>query len=527
MALPSSKKNGKMKRTPSEDLFRLIRALSKGEKRNFKLLAGLLASEKDKKYIELFDAIDKQEVYDEGKVLKIVKSLYGGQLAVGKHYLYRLILNSLVYYSNSPGSELNNLLEQVKILGEKDLYPQAAKLLRKGITAAREIEDFITHYAMLRMQVELLLRTQSEKHLADRIAEIEEEKSQVLAQLSNLDAYKKLSHSAFLLLQTRQVANGEVDKAAVNSMRDDPLMRDIGNAISVRAKVEYLSLHRKFCSYGSDLEGAIKYGSQLLSLLDDAPALKEECIRSYFAEVGNVCTYLFRLGRIEEAHVKMEEFRRFHTDYPQARVDFFQLYYVILLASCVHLGNPERGLEMESEIEQEWATVEGKVPKGHEMWLRYLLAYSHFMVGKPRAALIWINRLLVEPKSEVRIDIQCSARILNMLIHFELRNYMLIESEVLSTRRFLEKHDQFHEYEKQVLRCIKALAVAASSPESRSTMETWLPRLQQLDAATNISASRLLNVPEWMQSHLEGRTMAAIRRASIQQPIDSRVFVHG
>ena len=52
----------------SDYLFRLIKALSKGDRRNFKLFAQL--QDGDKQYIKLFDAIDRQSEYDEEKLLK-------------------------------------------------------------------------------------------------------------------------------------------------------------------------------------------------------------------------------------------------------------------------------------------------------------------------------------------------------------------------------------------------------------------------------------------------------------------------
>ncbi len=501
-----------MKRAPSEDLFRLVRSLSKGEKRNFKLLAGLLASEKDKKYVELFDVIDKQDAYNEGKVVRMMKDLYGGQLAVGKHYLFKLILKSLVYYRTNPSSDLHNVAEQVKVLVEKDLYPQATKLLRKAVQDAAEIEAFPMHYALLGLRLEMLLRTQVEKNIAERIQEIELERAEIMARMANLDAYKALSHKVFLLMQTRQVASSNVDLAALEILQQDPLVVDSSLVLSARARIEYLSLHRKFASYGGQLEAAITFSNQLLALYDSLPLLKEEFLRDYFSELGNVCTYLLRLGRMQEAFAKMEEFRQFREQYPKSRIDFFQFYFVLLLASAIHVGEPERAVVLEAEIESELLAMEGKVPKAHEMWLRYLMAYAQFMTGKPKAALLWINKLLQEPKSDVRIDIQSNARILNLMIHYELGNYMLVESELVSTKRFLDKHAQLHEYERQLLRCMKALALAADGPHPEIVTENWGQRLLLIEDTMPDNGSKLLDFCDWLQSRVQRRSMAAVRR---------------
>ena len=58
-----------MKKT--DDLFQLIKSLSKSEKGYFKKFSYLYTIEGEKNYIKLFDAIEKQKEYDEKKLLKI------------------------------------------------------------------------------------------------------------------------------------------------------------------------------------------------------------------------------------------------------------------------------------------------------------------------------------------------------------------------------------------------------------------------------------------------------------------------
>ena len=57
-----------MPKTQKESLFRLIKSLSKSEKRQFKIYVNRLDSNADKKFIALFDLLDKMSVYDEQKI---------------------------------------------------------------------------------------------------------------------------------------------------------------------------------------------------------------------------------------------------------------------------------------------------------------------------------------------------------------------------------------------------------------------------------------------------------------------------
>ena len=53
-----------------ENLFVLIKSLSKSEKRQFKLYVGRMESNLDSKFLILFTLLDKMEVYDEKIILK-------------------------------------------------------------------------------------------------------------------------------------------------------------------------------------------------------------------------------------------------------------------------------------------------------------------------------------------------------------------------------------------------------------------------------------------------------------------------
>jgi hypothetical protein len=502
-----------MKRAPSEDLFRLIKSLNKGEKRNFKMLAGLIASEKDKKYIGLFEVIDKQEVYNEVKVTRLLKDLYGGQLAVGKHYLHRLILKSLVHYRTNPAAELGNMLEQAKVLMEKELYDQAKKLLRKCLADAVALEDLNAHYGLLQIQLELLMEEIHDRSLAEKMREISVAKQAVLAKLHNLDAYRVLSQQMVLLMRRRKEARAPKDNADLDELLAHPLLQSPDLAMSTRARLECLTVHRKACSFRGDLQGAADRSRQLLALYDAHPLLKEECIRHYFAEVSNLCSCLYRIGESDAAFSKLEEFKLFRNEYPKARVDFFVLYYLVFIAAAIHVGAPERAILLVPEIEEETTVLNGKIPKSAAMWLHFLLAYAYLMVGKPKAARIWICKVLEEARSDVSIDLQGDARILNMLIQFELGNYSVVESEYQGTKRFLEKNGQLTELERITLRGMKALALHAEEPQFKDIKESWRQRYLNWQLEDGGKTQSMIDFGAWLESLVTRETMAAIVRA--------------
>ena len=84
-----------MSNRSTDALFQLVKSLKKSEKRNFKLFVKRNSSSDDLKSIQLFDALDKMQEYDEKQLLKKSKSIRKQQLSNIKAQLYKQLLASL------------------------------------------------------------------------------------------------------------------------------------------------------------------------------------------------------------------------------------------------------------------------------------------------------------------------------------------------------------------------------------------------------------------------------------------------
>ena len=74
-----------MPNRPANALFQLIKSLKKSEKRNFKLYVKRNSSAEDLKIIQLFDALDRMEQYDEDVLLKKNASIKKLVIELRKH----------------------------------------------------------------------------------------------------------------------------------------------------------------------------------------------------------------------------------------------------------------------------------------------------------------------------------------------------------------------------------------------------------------------------------------------------------
>ena len=113
-------------KTVSDDLFRLIKSLTKSEKGYFKKFAAKNTAGSKQNYLVLFDAIDDMETYDEDLLRKKLKNeQFLKQLAVYKVYLFNLILKALHLYGTVDNSttRVKDLIDNAKMLESKGALP--------------------------------------------------------------------------------------------------------------------------------------------------------------------------------------------------------------------------------------------------------------------------------------------------------------------------------------------------------------------------------------------------------------------
>src|SRR6516225_9617192 len=159
----------------SDALFQLVKSLEKSEKRNFKLYVKRNSSSVDLKIIQLFDALDKMDSYDEIQLLKKNKSIKKQQLPNLRALLYRQVLSSLrlIKNENNVDIQLHEQLDHARILYNKGLYLQSLRVLDRIKENARSNNQvtYLLQALFFEQQIEALHITRSMQDRADKLAQ--------------------------------------------------------------------------------------------------------------------------------------------------------------------------------------------------------------------------------------------------------------------------------------------------------------------------------------------------------------------
>lgn len=176
----------------NEELFYLIQSLSKSEKRYFKLSAG---GQDDAEYLQLFDAIESQKVYDEALIKEQFKhKAFVVQLTTIKNYLKQRILLSLRGYHAklSVQAELLDILRNIEILYNKGLYEICNAEIKRAEKKAEKFQQNNLLYQILewKQKIQQLLFPYDQE--LQRLVFDQQKKC-----LAALDNYTKLSLAAY------------------------------------------------------------------------------------------------------------------------------------------------------------------------------------------------------------------------------------------------------------------------------------------------------------------------------------------
>ena len=156
-----------------DNLFSLVKSLTKSEKRQFKLYVGRLGVNADSKFLNLFNLLDKAKTYNEEAILqsKIIKKR---QLANVKAHLYKQILISLKLNPSHHNvrSQIREQLDFASILYHKGLYKQGLKILDKAkdIAIANEEKNLASEIVEFEKIIESQYITRSISTRADELA---------------------------------------------------------------------------------------------------------------------------------------------------------------------------------------------------------------------------------------------------------------------------------------------------------------------------------------------------------------------
>ena len=502
-----------MPRGSKTDLFRLIKTMSKGEKRFFKLYAvSRSASNQDLNYLTLFDAIEKQKAYDEQKI-KRLGLVRDEHLPMLKNYLYNLVLASLRVLRNKSkdaDTSIANLLENARIMRDRGLEEESLSFLAKARDLALKYERWGPALESLFMERKVLVRTR----VPAPWRALDKEIATVIDKLNNLVEYYFINREV-QLLTIRPSPGAKITNRELKRLMANPLLKSEAKGLSLEAKrTHYLTL----CNYYSHIgehEKSHEALTNALQLLEKNFEIFESPDMTYAMALSNLIIIQFNLRKYQEAYQSIKKYRAFArkggaaASFTRVYSGIFETYYYIRTAD---FGN---GLACITDIERDLSDMISETEFPAQVnFLNYNIAHLYFGAGEYRKALNYVITITRQPKSDFREDMQAFARILQLLIYFELKDTDIIEYQVVSAYRFLLKRKQLFGVEKSLLSFMRRISKKNLSDEM--LLKEFIVLRDELTRITRKAEEKealdYFDIIAWLDSKIQRRPFSEIAK---------------
>lgn len=507
-----------MSKQRTDNLLQLIRTLTPAEKRHFRLFAKRNQASDDLIFLQLFDLLDKRNEYEKDYLLRKIPGLKKRQLANQKAHLYRQLLTSLrlLAQKRSEGIQIREAIDHARVLYDRGLYRQALDKLAQAKTRALSAQS--TALALEILEFEKLIEGQYITRSLQGRAEDLAEQTRVLNQrISQTGEFSNLSLQMYGLFLRRGFARSAEDAEEVRKYFIGQLPQTSFEQLDFLGKVYHCQCYVWLTHICQDFLGSFRHSQRWVNLFDDEPTMRQLFAPFYLKGIHNLLMSLFlnqHHSRFLEALEVLENFpQEVNVSQNKNLEGLYHLYRFNHLINRYYLeGRFSEGTAIVPELTNVIDTNRYGWDEHRTLIFDYRIACLYFGDADYPNAIGYLNRIINRPVTNYRSDIQCFARILCLMAHFELGNAVLVEYQIRSVYRFLLHVEEAQQVQREIFHFLRR---TTKFPRSQllSEFKKLLAKLKPLEQMPFENRPFLyLDIISWLEAKIEGRTIQEVIR---------------
>lgn len=512
-----------MSNVKSEQLFNLIKTLSKGEKRFFKLYVSRLGNIEDRKFIILFDAIEKQKIYNEEKILEREPDLNPKQLPNLKTHLYFQLLKSLrLVNSNSLRSiKVMELIDYARLLYSKCLYKECVKMLDKAKRMAICYDQSVFQLEILELEKLVISKTLDVGN-EERVNQIINETVKVTESIKNINLFSNLSLKLDSYYNQLGFVRNKKGLEKVTCFFNSSLPDYEITNLSFQEKLYLYKSYVGYYFFIQNFEQGYIYSDKWVKLFDEQPEMKALKPELYIKALNSLLSAQNKLNKYAEFTDTLKQLVAIKRDKQiilteNLNLNLFRAIYIHEINRHFMLGDFKAGTRIVAALENELIKFVAKLDKHSILLLYYKIACLYFGSGSYRAALTWLNKITNEREIALREDLHSFARILSLISHFELGNDDLVESYIKSTYRYFIKKGDLSLYQKYILDFLKHLLMETKIRYVKNRFASLKEQMESLkENKFEKRAFLYFDIISWLESKIENRPVQTIIKEKLQ-----------
>ena len=445
-----------------DNLFVLIKSLTKSEKRQFKLYVGRMDSNEDSKFLNLFNLLDKMRKYDEKKIVdsNIVTKQ---QLSNLKAHLYKQILISLRLNPQHKNVKLHirGQIDFATILYQKGLYKQSLKILDKVKSYALKYDENTSAYEIVEFEklIESLYVTRSLTNRTDELVNQTNHLKQlndVSSSLSNisLQLYEKLIKAGY--------AKSDSESKEIKTIFDEKIKYYNPENLGFREKIIYYQSWVWYSLLAQDFLSSYKYASKWIDTFNNKP----EMIRihpvyylkgyNFLLEALSLIKYPSKFKNRLDDMIEVVDDQSFPVNQNLNALIFLYKYNNLFNLHVLE-GTFKESIKIIPEVLDGIEKNKNFIDHHHIMLLYYKIACMYFTVDEFDKCIKYTSLIIRNKNIKLREDLQCFTRILNLIAHWEAGLDFNLDKIIKETYNYLDKLNDLHEVQKTILKYLNGL----------------------------------------------------------------------
>lgn len=508
-----------MSKAGFNQLHLLISSLTKAEKRHFKLYSKRNFEEKDVKFLVLFDLLDKQKELNVEQIRKKFSDTTGSALSNLRYHLYEQLLISLrLLHHQDTSIRIEELISFARVLYDRGLYLQSLEQLNRAKNIATTFQNDLALYNItdLERKIELFYVTESGYDRAQEIVDSNELNRSYLIvrdQWSNLalmlyDYYLKYGH----VKNKRQYLK-------VKKWFEEEVFKIKSDDLSVHGKIYMNMAYTWFHFITQNFLQCYRHASHWVEDMSKSPEMMEKDPIMYLKGLHNILSALFYSNKprqFEENYRKLQDFielneQKFNQN---TRITANIYRYMDGLNQFFLQGDFSQKDEYLEEILQWLDENSIYLDQNRVQVFHYKIACLYFGAGDFKKSIFHLNYIINNHSKEKQLkqDVQCFSRILNLVAHYELENDKLVEYQLKSTYRYLIKYGDLQLVQKHIIDFIRR-SVYMNRREMIPHFRELKEKLEEIfDDPYEGRPLLYLDLISWLSSKVNGKKVEEVIR---------------
>ena len=172
-------------------------------------------------------------------------------------------------------------------------------------------------------------------------------------------------------------------------------------------------------------------------------------------------------------------------------------------------GTFKEGVALIPHIERKLQEYSMYVDRHRILVFNYKFATLHFGNGNFNASIDYLQKIINGPM-DLRVDLQCYARVLHLMAHYELGNTEIIDSLIKSVFRFMAKMKNLTVVEETMFRFLRN-SFGVSPKQLQPELVRFLNSIKHLEKNRFETRSfAYLDIISWVESKVHKKPMSEI-----------------